>query len=191
MPMNVFENYRDLFEEYFAAFAKTWKIRRPKDLEKMLVKFHVSHEEFMKVTGMPAGVGGFFYIIPPFELNIFYNPLDPDMTEQVIYHELGHYLQRLIDIDFNYPHWPGESLCEYYAASVWDPVKKKLEWGGLHDGRIVQIRTDIERGDWVKLEEQIVGCHERNGEDYSWGWVVRPLPDERPQARQELPKSSS
>lgn len=170
MPMHVYENYKELFEKYYTEFAKTWKIRRPKDVDKLIVKFHVDHEKFMQVTGMGPGVGGFFRFIEPYELNIFYDRLNPDQTEEVIYHELGHYLQKLIDVDFKYPHWPGESLSEFYAASVWDPEAKKLEWGGLHDGRIVQIKSDIEKDEWVKLREQILGCQDRNFQDYSWGW---------------------
>jgi len=170
VPPSVFENYRDLFEQYYEEFAKTWKIRRPRDVEKLLVKFYVDRDAFLQVTGMPGGVLGFFRFIEPYELNIFYDRINPGQTEEVIYHELGHYLQKLIDVDFKYPHWPGESLSEFYAASIWDPVEKTLDWGGLHDGRIVHIQSGIEKDEWVSLKDQILGCQDRNFSDYSWGW---------------------
>jgi tetratricopeptide (TPR) repeat protein len=170
VPRHVFESYRDLFEEYFGVFVKMWKIKKPKDLGPLKVQFFIDREDFMQITGMPRGVGGFFRFVEPFELAIFYDPTDPRMTEEVIYHELGHYLQKLIEMDFKYPHWPGESISEYYGASNWNPAERELTWGGLHESRISQIKKDIESGKWVYVEPMIRGANDRNFEDYSWGW---------------------
>ena len=170
VPQHIFENYRDLCEAYFSEFVKAWKIRPPRDLGKLKLKFYVDRDDFLQVTGSPPGVLGFFRFVEPYELNIYYDRLDPLGTEEVMYHEVGHYLQKLVDIEFKYPHWPGESISEYYAASVWDPVKKKLAWGGIHEGRVTQIKIDIDQGREVKLKEMILGCQDRNFEDYTWGW---------------------
>ncbi len=170
VPRHVFESYRDLCEEYFSEFVKTFKIKKPKDLGNLQVKFYVDREAFMQVSGAPRGVLGFFRFVEPYELNIYYDRLDPKGTEEVMYHEVGHYLAKLVVIDFKYPHWPGESLCEYYAASTWDPVKKKLDWGGLHPGRITSIKQDIEKDEWVDLRDMILGCNDRNYHDHDWGW---------------------
>lgn len=170
VPRHVFESYRDLCEAYFDEFVKMWKIKKPKDIGKLRLKFYIDKEAFYQVSDASPGVLGYFRFVKPYELNIYYDRLDPLGTEEVMYHEVGHYLQKLIDVEFKYPHWPGEALCEYYAASVWDPVKKKLDWGGIHEGRLTQIHQDIERDDWVYLEPMITGCQDRNFHDYTWGW---------------------
>jgi len=170
VPRHVFESYRDLCEAYFDEFVKMWKLKVPRDIGKLRLKFFIDKEAFQQTSGGPAGALGFFRFVKPYQLNIYYDRLDPLGTEEVMYHEVGHYLQKLVDVDFKYPHWPGESLSEYYAASVWDPVKKKLEWGGIHEGRLTQIHQDIEKGEWVTLDQMIRGCQERAFRDYTWGW---------------------
>lgn len=170
VPDHIFESYSALCDEYFEAFAKAWKIKKPADEDRATLKLYVDHESFMDITGQGSGIGGFFWPTKPYEVNIYYDRLDPLFTEEVLYHEVGHYLQKLVVIDFKYPHWPGESLCEYYAASTWDPVKKKLDWGGLHPGRITSIKQDIEKDEWVDLRDMILGCNDRNYHDYDWGW---------------------
>ena len=178
-PDAVLENYADLCETYFSEFVKSWKIRKPKGLGKLTLKFFIDQEAFMQVTGMGSGVLGFFRFIEPFELCIFYDRLDPEGTEQVLYHEVGHYLMRLVEDGFKYPHWPGESISEFYSASVWDPVKKKLVDGD----------SPGHRG-W-RLGDGRSPAHRSPGADVSrlhLGLVLRSLPAEQPQVRQELPQ---
>lgn len=171
VPPHIFASYRDLCETYFSEFCKEWRIKKPRGVDKLPLKFFVDQENFLQVTGVPRGVAGFFqFVFPPFELCIYYDRLDPRQTEEVLYHELGHYLHKLINPDFKYPHWPGESLSEYYGASSWDPVKKKLTTGLINEGRLAFIRSEISKGNWVNLKEMILGCQDRNFHDYSWGW---------------------
>ncbi len=171
VPIHVFESYRDLCETYFTEFCKMWKIKKPRGLEALPLRFYIDREKFMQITGMPRGVGGFFQFIPTaLELHIFYDRLDARFTEEVMYHEVGHYLMKLIDVEFKYPHWPGEALSEYYGASTWDPVNKKLTWGLMNESRLAQIRNDISHDQRVSLKGMILGCQDRNFTDYSWGW---------------------
>lgn len=170
VPQPVFESYRDLMETYFREFAKTWKIKRPKEVPKLNVKFYVDYDAFLQVTGMPNGVLGYFRFVEPYELAIFYDRLDPRGTEEVIYHETGHYLQKLIDVGFKMPHWPGEALSEYYSGSVWNPEKKSLATGLVMEGRLSYIQLEIKEGHWFGLQQMLLGCQDRNFEDYSWGW---------------------
>ncbi|MFT5285000.1 MAG: tetratricopeptide (TPR) repeat protein [Planctomycetota bacterium] len=170
IPANVFEELRDLVEIYFASFAKTFKVKRPRSIPKLPLRWYSDYDQFLQVSGMPRGVMGFFTFVTPLDLNLFYDRLDRKGTEEVMYHEVGHFLHKLFDVDFKYPHWPGESLCEYYAASTYDPVKKKLTTGGIQEGRLTQIQNDIARGEWIHVKEMILGCQDRNFEDYSWGW---------------------
>lgn len=86
---------------------------------------------------------GFFRFIEPCELNIFYDRLDPRATEAVLFHELGHYLQKLIDIDFAYPHWPGEALSEYYGGSTWNAEEQEVTVGQILPSRVQAVLFDI------------------------------------------------
>jgi tetratricopeptide (TPR) repeat protein len=86
-----------------------------------------------------------------------------------MFHEVNHYLQKLIDQEFKYPHWPGESLAEYYGAGSWDQEEKKLVVGGIQEGRLSQIQSDMASGKMIGLQELIT---EDRFEDYTWGWSL-------------------
>ena len=171
LPRNIFEDYRDLSENYFQEFVKLWKIRKPKDLGRLKVKFYVDEENYVQITGNRWATA-FFRFIEPYELHVYYDRLAPQMTEQVLFHELNHYLQKLIDEDFSYPHWPGEALAEYYGASTWDPDKKKVITGGVQEGRLVEIRyEDLDARPMSELEAMYKTLELGDFE------VVRPLLD--------------
>lgn len=170
VPQSVFEGLRDLMEVYFSEFSKTFKVKRPRELPRLDVKWFADYDQFLSTTGMPNGVQGFFRFVTPLELALYYDRLDLTSTEEVMYHEAGHYLQKLFDVDFKFPHWPGESLCEYFAASTYDPKKKRLTTGLIHEGRLIEVKADISRGTWVGLKDMITGCQNRNYRDYTWGW---------------------
>ena len=68
------------------------------------------------------------------------------------------------------PHFPGESLAEYYGASHWDPVKKKLTTGLILEGRLVEVQDDVSRGEMMDLKRLI--STGRMYEHYTWGWAL-------------------
>jgi tetratricopeptide (TPR) repeat protein len=168
---HVFAYYRDLMEAYYDEFAKTWKIKQPKDFGKLLVCFYTDHEAFGQTggTGVGSGVQGYFRFVPPLELNFYYSRLDPYHTEQVMYHEANHYLQLLLKTDFNMPHFPGEAIAEYYGASRFDPVAKKLSTGHVLEGRLAEIQSDVASGDMMGLEKML---KTEMYEHYTWGWSL-------------------
>lgn len=168
VPQHVFEGYRDRMEAYYQVFAKDWKIR-PSKLGKLPVCFYASPKEFYRTAGVGYGVLAYFRFVEPYELNLYYERLDETLTEQVLYHEANHFLQKLIDEDFKYPHWPGEALAEYYGASLWDPEKKKLTVGLIQEGRLAEIQADVAGGEWMSLDE-LLG--EDKYEHYTWGWAL-------------------
>ena len=170
VPPHIFDGYRDSMEAYFSIFAKDWRVKRPKDRPKLSVCFYGNRAEFHRTGGAPSNVLGYFKFYPEFDLNIYYDRLDPEETEDVMFHEANHYLQKLIDVDFSYPHWPGEALAEYYGASSWDPVKKKLETGLIQEGRLIEVQSDIASGEMWGLEKLILD--ERAYEHYTWGWSL-------------------
>jgi tetratricopeptide (TPR) repeat protein len=171
-PPEVTERYRSLCEAYFQEFAKTWRIKRGKDVGKLTVKLFVDQENYMQVTGVGRYTLGFFRFIEPYQLCIFYDRLHSDQTEEVMFHEIGHYLQKLIDVEFKYPHFPGEALSEYYGASTWDPVKKRVNFGNILPSRAQEVHYDIAQDEWVSLEDLLTGAPDRTYHDYTWGWSL-------------------
>jgi tetratricopeptide (TPR) repeat protein len=155
-------------EAYYTIFAKDWKIR-PSKLGKLSVCFYGTPKEFYRTSGAGYGVLAYFRFVEPYELNLYYERLDETLTEQVLYHEANHYLQKLIDESFSYPHWPGEALAEYYGASLWDPEKKKLTVGLLQEGRLAEVQDDIARGERMGLDKLL---SEDMYEHYTWGWTL-------------------
>jgi hypothetical protein len=174
VPPHLFESYRDRMEAYYALFAKRWKIRKPRDLDKLVVRFYAEPDDFYQITGVSRGVLAFFsFAQPPFDLHFYYDRLDPFGTERDMFHEFGHYLHKLIDVEFRYSHWPGESLAEYFSTATWDEEKGELtsEPQVLED-RLISIQRDIEEGDRVGLEELILEANRGHYHDYTWGWSL-------------------
>ncbi len=166
-PLGTTTRFIDACDAYYEIFKKDWKIKRDKKKPKLPINFYTSRKEFFRGAGASGGALAYFRFVEPYDLCAFYDRLDPQFTEQVLFHELGHYLHKLIDEDFKYPHWPGESLSEYYGGAKWDPVKKSLEVGLIHNGRLAVIKREIADGEKIKLREMITT---RGFEDYTWGW---------------------
>ena len=76
-----------------------------------------------RTAGAPPGALAYFKFVPPYDLNACFDRQDPVVTEMVLYHELSHYVQKLIAEDFKMPHWPGEGISEYYGGAVWNEVR--------------------------------------------------------------------
>jgi tetratricopeptide (TPR) repeat protein len=170
VPQHIFEPYRDAMEAYFSEFAKMWKVRVPKAEDRLPVAFYADEPSFHQVSGLPQNVLGAFRYVKPWSLDIFYQRLDPTLSEDVMFHEANHYLQQLINQQFVVPHFPGESLAEYYGASQWDPEKRKLTVGLIQEGRLCQIQTDIDSGERMDLTRLI--STEDMYEHYTWGWAL-------------------
>jgi len=170
LPDSIFENYRDLMEAYFNDFARTWKLKMPAKEDRLNVSFHADEATFHQVSGAPFGVLGYFKFVKPWDLNVFYERHDPDFSTEVMFHEANHYLQKLIELDFGVPHFPGESLAEYYGASHWDPEKKKLTTGLVLEGRLCEVQGDIAKGEMQGLEELVRS--EGDYKHYTWGWSL-------------------
>jgi tetratricopeptide (TPR) repeat protein len=174
IPPFVFDHYRELMEAYFGEFCKEWKVKPQKgyaaDLKetRLLVCFYNDRELFHQVSGAGSSVLGYFRYVKPLELDIYYDRLDPQLTAEVMFHEANHYLQKLINVEFSYPHWPGEALAEYYGASQWDPVAKKLHSGLVLEGRLTEVNTDIAKGEWMSLDKML---STEMYQHYTWGWT--------------------
>jgi tetratricopeptide (TPR) repeat protein len=174
VPTPVFADCSERMEAYFAEFVKRWKIKKPRDLAKLKVRFYAEPDDFYQVTGMPRGVLAFFEPVePPYRLQFYYDRLDPMGVERDMLHEFGHYIQKLVDTGFSYPHWPGESLAEYYSTASYDPATKKITIEPVVlEERLIEIQRDIEEGERVGLEELIRNGNKGEYHDYTWGWSL-------------------
>lgn len=168
VPQHIFEKYRDLMESYYTSFARQWKVRQPKELGRLKVCFYVDREKFEQIGGAGRGAAGYFRFVPPMELNFYYDRIDPEFTEDVMFHETNHYLTKLINVDFMYPHFPGESLAEFYGASDYDPSTKKLSSGLSQEGRLIEIQSDLAAGKKMELRKLIET--DAMYQHYNWGW---------------------
>lgn len=169
VPQHVFEEFRDLMEAYFSEFARTWRIKMPKD-GRLKICFYRSREDFHQISAASGGVVGYFRFVKPWELNIFHERTDRVFTEQVMFHEANHYLQKLLDPEVNMPHFPGESIAEYYGASQYDPATGKITTGMILDGRLTEIQNDIAADNLLGLKEMILS--DEDYKHYTWGWSL-------------------
>jgi len=170
VPEHLFAPFIERMEAYFKAFAKEWRVKQPRDLGRLTVCFYNDRGHFQQVSGAGYGVLGYFRFVEPLELNFFFDRLDLPLTAEVMYHETNHYLQKLIDVGFSYPHFPGESLAEYYGASHYDPDTKKFETGLILEGRLVEVQRDLMSGEKLGLEKLITT--EGMYQHYTWGWTL-------------------
>lgn len=167
---SVFAEYREALEAFFKEFGKVWKLETPKGNPKLPVNIYGSPKEFYQVSGVGAGTLAYFRFVKPWDLNGYHDRMDVDFSKQVFYHEFTHYLVKLVDLDFAYPHFPNESVAEYYGASKYDPATKKFTTGLLQDGRLCEIEADIAAGERMPLQKIVGGG--RMYEHYNWGWSL-------------------
>ena len=170
VPEHVFAPLRERMEAYFDAFAKDWKVKQPRGSGKLLVCFYTDYEQFTQVSGAGFGTLGYFRFVNPMELNFFYDRTDPALIEEVMYHETNHYLQKLLALDFAMPHFPGESLAEFYGASHYDEESGDFESGLVLEGRLNEVKQDILEGEMWGLAELVGSDHAY--QHYTWGWTL-------------------
>lgn len=168
IPPDIAKGYMDLMETYYAFFTKAFDCRRnPK--QKLKVCFYHDYDSFVEVSGAPRGVVAYYRFVEPRELNFFYDRLRPQETVAIMFHEAQHYLAHLLDLGFSYPHCFGESMAEYFGGSTWDPAKKQMVTGGVQEGRLTEVMTDIQAGEKKSLSDLLE--NKLGYEDYTWGWT--------------------
>lgn len=169
VPQHIIEAFQARCENYYEQFTKDWKVKRT-GREKMRIRFFQSGREFNKTAaGGGGGALAYFVIIPPYEICIFYDRTSFEFTEMVLYHELSHYLQKLINQEFRIPHWPGEGVSEYYGGALWNEKEKELDIGLIQEGRLSSVLSQFDGGKRFSLVEML---SQPKYEDYSWGWTL-------------------
>jgi len=170
VPPHIFAEFKDAMEAYYQQFVKTWRITTKSSDPKLPVNIYYDEKSYHQVSGAPNGALAYFRFVKPWDLNTYYERLDPEYSKHVLYHEANHYLQLLVDTSFAVPHFPGEALAEYYGASSWNPTTKKFETGLIQEGRLCEIQTDIAGGERLTLETLITT--EGMYQHYTWGWSL-------------------
>ncbi len=169
IPKHIALGLQMRFEAYYKVFAKEWKLKRDKRKPKLPVNFYRDSEQFHRTSGAGGGTLAYFRFVEPYDLNACYDRVDPRGTEMVLYHELSHYLQTLINEKFTMPHWPGEGIAEYFGGALWNEEKKKLEIGLIQQGRLTEVKGDIDNGIFVSIRETVT---KDAYSDYTWGWAL-------------------
>lgn len=168
IPPEIAKGYMDMMETYYAYFTRQFNCARPPK-EKLKVCFYHDYDTFLEVSGASYGVLAYYRFVAPRELNFYYDRLRPDETTAIMFHEAQHYLSHLFDLKFHIPHNFSESMAEYFGGSKWDPVAKKMTTGGLQEGRLTEVQTDIAKGERKSLEKLLK--NELGYDDYTWGWT--------------------
>lgn len=169
LPPHINERYSQLLEDYFAEFKKMWGIRVPKKWGRLPVCFYHDRDSFNRTAGVSGGTAAYYRFVDPRDLNFYYDRTDPDQTVAVMFHEANHYLTDLMSETFQYPNWVNEAMAEYWAVTVWDADTGKVQIGGIQDGRLVEVKNDIEAGKRYGLRRLITN-ENREYEFYYWGW---------------------
>ena len=167
----VLDDYATRIEDYYKNFLDHWNIKVAPSLRRTKQKFFLyrNYEDFLKVTKKRPGVLGFFNIVDG-ELHLFHKDNEPEYTIAVMYHEGNHLLTYLIAPQFKYPMWMNEGMAEYYgSARVAD--NGDFIVGELQYGRIATLRTDLDKGDTIPLEEVLLAENRAyTGRHYAYGW---------------------
>lgn len=163
------EQYAATLEAYFEEMKKQWGLKVPKDWGKLTVCLYHDRKTFSQVAAGRGGVLAYYRFVEPRELDCFYDRLDPDFAMACALHEATHYLADLISEHSNYPHWINEATAEYYGASVVDPKAHTVKIGAIQQGRLTELKSDIDAGKRMRLAD-LVGSSTGDYEHYYWGW---------------------
>ncbi len=171
IPPEVARNYMNFFEVYWKVFNKRWKIRQPPREGKLKVCIYNNEKDFLRITGRPRGILGFFRFVAPIELNFFHDRRDPQLTLSVLWHECNHYFMHLfVQKGVQNPAWLEEGLAEYFGGSSWDPKTKKMVPGLIQEGRLVNLQDAMDGEEYMKLEKMLKIPHPQSGLEYAWYW---------------------
>ena len=169
VPRHVWQAYADKADAYYEAFCKDWKVSRDRRKPKLQINFFADRKEFNRTSGAKGGTLAYFMFLGDYDLCAYYDRMDPVFCEMVLYHELNHYLQKLVNESFSIPHWPGEAMAEYYGAASFSTETKKLDVGLIQEGRLLEIRQDMLRGERLTIRRVVT---EAEYTDYTWGWSL-------------------
>ncbi len=164
------QRYMDMFEVYYATFAKTWNVKQPAG-KKLKVCFYNNFNDYTRIGNAPGSLG-YFRFVEPIELNFYYDRRDERLTLDVLFHELNHYLFHLYTSnDIMLPAWIEEGMAEYYGASDWNSASKTMTVGVKQEGRLVALGDAIDGDEMQKLHDLMV-LPQIDALQYAWSWSL-------------------
>ena len=169
LPKHIAEQFQARLESYYETFSKEWKVKRDRKKQKLMINFFSNMREFHRTGGAGRGALAYFMFVGDYDLCCFYDRLDFEFTEMVLYHEASHYMQQLINERFLMPLWPSEGMAEYYGGALWNEEKKRLDVGLIQDGRLTEVKNDISLDKFLTIAEIV---EVPAGTDYTWGWAL-------------------
>jgi hypothetical protein len=181
------QEFSDLLEAYFTEFTKVWGVSVPPKWGRLKACFFGSAQDFHRSATNQPNVLAYYRFVEPRELDFYYDRSDPEMSTACLFHEANHYLTHLINERFCYPHWVNEAMAEYYGASVWDPAKRTMKVGGLQQGRLAEVRLDMEAKKCVNLRD-LLSSTTGSYDHYTWGWTLVHFLMESPRYRARFMK---
>ena len=172
VPQEVAAGYIEMFEVYYATFAREWSVKQTSKDGKLKVCFYNNEDDFQRIGNVPSGVLGYYRFVEPKELNFFYERQDERLTLDVLFHETNHYLFDLLtEQNFVLPAWINEGMAEYYGASDWDADKKKMSIGHLQEGRLVNLIDAMDGDDYQDLTD-LMATPRIDALQYAWAWSL-------------------
>ncbi|MEW6743592.1 MAG: tetratricopeptide repeat protein [Planctomycetota bacterium] len=158
----IVDQYIEIFEAYYEYFAKEFKL--PKSPEKTEIYIYRNRKDFHQISGAPGGALGFFRPSRQ-DVHFFHDPTADELPLGVLFHEGNHLLVSLMNPGNWTPHWISEGMAEYFGGSSLSGGK--FVPGGIQNGRLVQIKEDLEKGRRVGIEDLI---RKSSYDSYTWGW---------------------
>ncbi|MHC4955225.1 MAG: DUF1570 domain-containing protein [Planctomycetota bacterium] len=171
LPDEVFEQYKDLFEAYYAYFTKYWKVKPSPKYGKCTINIYHDREYFAQVGGVGGGVVGYYNLLSR-DLNFYVDRENRRFTIDVMFHEGNHMLTHMIDEKFMYPWWVGEGMAEYFGASSWDPLEKTMTIGQLQSGRLAVLKEEFKDEKKRLPLETLLKVQKMDAIGYSWAWSL-------------------
>lgn len=171
VPHEVGEDYKEMFEVFYANAAKEWKLKQPTG-KKLKVCFYNDVDDFHRIGNVPRGVLGYYRFVEPLELNFFYERRDKMLTLDVLFHELNHYMFDLLCVDnYQMAPWLSEGMSEYYGACRWDPTTKTMMYGQIQEGRLVNLMDEMD-GDNFQDLRSLMREYDIDATQYAWSWTL-------------------
>ncbi len=169
LPDSLFEEFKTLFEIYYATFTKQWRVKPSKKYGKATINIYQNEDYFLQVSGASKGTCGYYQLLER-DLHFYFDRDRKRFTIDVMFHEGNHMLTHMINESIWYPAWLNEGLAEYYGASQWLPEEKKMKTGGVQSGRLCVLWMRIEDDGKFQGLEELIRTPRVNVEQYAWAW---------------------
>lgn len=169
LPPKINEQYSTMLEGFFEEHKKAWGLKVPKEWGKLKVCLYHDRKSYNQVSGGRGGTYAYYRFVEPRELDCFYDRRDPQLAIGAALHETTHYMVDLLDEKTQQPHSLNEAVAEYFGASTFDPKTKSWKPGGIQEGRLAEVRADMDGGKKMRLQD-LLGS-EGQYESYTWGWT--------------------